>query len=97
MNNILIFKFDADIPIEDLIGTLFLSRIATESLHGTVLAQINIRTHINRRERRIAIDTDSVCGRDLAKLFTGFARKEYGWRKFTIERASDVPCPEAKQ
>ncbi len=88
-DNILIFKFEDTIPIQDLIDTLSLARIGVESLHGAAKAQIEIRQHINERERRIAIDATTDCGRDLAKLFTGFARKEYGWQAFTIERSAD--------
>lgn len=93
---VLIFKFDASIPMQDLADTFNLSRIAVESLYGAVKAKIETRYHINQRAGTFALDISTDCGRDLAKIFTGFAQKEYGARAFRIEHDGDSPRLEAR-
>jgi hypothetical protein len=50
------------------------------------------RFNLDKSSRTCVIDASSDVGSDLARIFTGFATKEYGERSVMIERSQPSGC-----
>lgn len=76
------------IPFQDAQETLFLAVLATESLHGTSQVRLDASFCLDEDRRSCVIDACTRVGRDLARIFTGFLRREFGEGAFRVERLS---------
>ncbi len=83
------FKFSRTVPLAELEGTLLLSRIATEAIHGEERVELEEHPAVDRQAKTVAIDTSSDVGRTLALIFTGYVRREFGTDAVVIERGDD--------
>ena len=72
------FCFDPAVPLDEVDGTLRLSLMATESLHGYDRLRLEPATSIDREHRTCVIHTTTAVGRSLAAIFLGYARREFG-------------------
>jgi predicted site-specific integrase-resolvase len=50
------------------------------------------RFNLDKARRTCVIDASTDVGSDLARIFTGFATKEYGERSVLIERTQPSGC-----
>lgn len=70
--------FDPTVPLDEINGTLQLSLMAVESLHGVDRLRLEPPPHLFHRERTCVIDTSTKVGRTTASIFLGYARREFG-------------------
>jgi hypothetical protein len=80
------FRFNADLPVDEIEDTLALAVIATEGLHGESQTLLDAGHAYDPAARSCVIDASSDVGRDLNRLFAGFLRREFGPNSFWIER-----------
>jgi hypothetical protein len=81
-------EFDRSVPMTEVAGTLQLARLAAESVHGTERVELDAVATLDRRARRVAIDTTTPSGHTLALVFLGYARREFGADTVTVYRSS---------
>ncbi len=80
------FAFSPDVPVAEISGSLRLAVLATEALHGEAQVCLDVHQHLDAKRRRCTIDADTQAGRDLARLFGNFLRREFGATAFSVER-----------
>jgi len=80
------FEFDRSVPLEEVAGTLRLSVLAAEALHGEAVVALDAPHHLDARRRTCTVGGDTPAGRDLAKLFGNFVRREFGVEAVLVER-----------
>src|SRR5688500_15590199 len=73
-----VFHFRPHLSMYDVRGTLRLAQVAAESLHGIERVELEARCRVDRIRHHICIDTSTDAGRELALIFLGFVRKEFG-------------------
>jgi hypothetical protein len=79
------YRFDTSIPIQELEDTLMLSLIAVESIFGHSRVRMDGRFDFDKKNRRCRIDCSNEVGTHLARIFTGYATREYGENAVHIE------------
>lgn len=89
------FVFVADVPIEEVEATLLLAIFAVESLHGESQTRLDAAHSFDTDKRACVIDASTAVGHDLARIFTGFLRREYGEDSFQVERVGAESMPPA--
>jgi hypothetical protein len=82
------YTFDANVPLHDVEITLLLALVAVESLHGETQVRLDAKHDVDADRRACTIDAATPVGRDLNRLFVGFARREYGEGTFRVDRVS---------
>lgn len=80
------YIFNEAIPAQQLEDTFLLAFLAVECLHGRSRARMDIRFTPDKPNRIYTIDTSTDVGRDLNRIFIGFATIEYGASAVKIER-----------
>lgn len=87
------FQFDPKIPARELKDTMLLAVMATESLHGRARVKLDAIHDLNLLNHTCRIDAYSEVGDDLARIFTGYALREYGKDRINIDRDFlDIPA-----
>ena len=81
------FGFDKRVDMKDVDATLRLALLAVESLHGEDRVRIEARTRLDTQGHEVLIDSSTGVGRDLAAIFGGFVRREFG-EDFEVVRGS---------
>ncbi len=71
-------KFAEHVEMDEVRGTLALARVACEALHGLDRVALEPAAEVDLTNRRVVLDPTTPCGRDLATLFFGLARREFG-------------------
>lgn len=71
-------RFNDGVPMDEVRGTLALARLACEALHGLDRVALEPAAEVDLMNRRVVLDPSTPCGRDLATLFFGFSRREFG-------------------
>jgi hypothetical protein len=79
------FTFDEQVALEDVAASLILARWATEALHGEPVVALEAKHHIDAPNRQCVVEAVSPAGRDLARLFLGFLRRELAPAQFRVE------------
>ena len=87
------YQLTDGVPFQDVQETLLLAVLATESLHGCSQVRLDASFCLDEDRRACVIDAGTPVGRDLARIFTGFLRREFGEEAFRVERLA----PEASQ
>ena len=72
------FRFENRVPIKELENTFMLSLLAVESLFGHSRVRMECYFVFDKRSRRCRIDCSREVGSHLARIFTGFATREFG-------------------
>jgi hypothetical protein len=86
------YRFDQAVPAQDMEETFMLALLAAESLHSRSRVRMEARFTIDKQTRTCTIDAATTVGRDLARIFTGFATREYGEHAVRIERIASSGC-----
>lgn len=96
-NELYRYSFPAHVPVEDIEATLLLALWGAESLHGESQVRLDAAHFLDRDRRACVIDADTPVGRDVNRLFVGFARREYGNESFRVERVDSMPSQQSAE
>ncbi|MCC7424470.1 MAG: hypothetical protein IT428_29740 [Planctomycetaceae bacterium] len=88
------YQFEPEVPLDDVEAALVLALFAVESLRGPAEARLDVRHLLDVEKRVLVIDAETPAGRDLAKVFIGFLRRETAENGFTV-RQIDKTTPTA--
>jgi hypothetical protein len=94
-NHRTVFRFRRSVAMRDVEATLLLSQLAVASLHGDDRVRLQAQMHVNRAGRTCEIDTSSPVGQDLALIFAGYVRREFGEEAIGIHLAMAGMCDPA--
>lgn len=91
MSEIYRYQFASHVAVEDVESTLLLAYWGTESLHGETLVRLEADHLFDAGKRICLIDATTAVGRDLNRLFNGYARREFG-DGFSVQRIDHMPA-----
>jgi len=80
------YRFEKDVPMKEARESLLLAVLAAECLHGESRVRLDASYRFSRAKRVCVIDAGTDVGRDISRIFTGFAIKEFGEHAFQVER-----------
>jgi len=80
------YRFERDVPMREARESLLLAVLAAECLHGESRVRLDADYRFSRQKRTCVIDATTDVGRDISRIFTGFAIKEFGEDAFQVER-----------
>ena len=90
------YTFKAPIPAGEVEETLLLAVLAAEGLHGQSQVRLEAAYDFDHEQHACVIDCGSDVGRDICRIFTGYAIREFGEDAFRVSRANRVQAqPEA--
>lgn len=84
------YTFQADVPKAEVEASLLLALIAVEGLHGEAQTRLDAGHAISGKFGACVIDGSTPVGRDLARVFTAFLRREFGEESFRVERLHPI-------
>ena len=84
------YSFSASVPADDIENTLAMAVFAAEGLHGQSRVRLEATYCFDPEKRACVIDAESEIGRDICRMFTGFAIREFGESAFTVCRVPDA-------
>jgi len=88
------YRFERDVPMREARESLLLAVLAAECLHGESRVRLDAEYRFSRAKRTCVIDATTEVGRDISRIFTGFAIKEFGEDAFHVERIERAdPAP----
>jgi hypothetical protein len=87
------YQFREGVSLRDIEETLLLAVLAAESLHGQSRVRLDAGYCLEESKRACVIDAATDVGRDINRLFTGFAIGEFGEDAFHVERVEGAPMP----
>src|SRR5262245_45178419 len=90
--NVYRYVFHDDVPAAEVEATLLLSLLAVEALHGEAEVRLDGGHAFDAARNVCVVDAGTAVGRDLARLFTQFVRREFGDDAFTVERLAARPA-----
>ncbi len=85
------YTFKATVPADEIESTVLLSILATEGLHGQSRVLHEAAYYFDADTRVCVIDCSTEVGRDVCRIFGGFAIREFGEGSFTVHRPNGVP------
>lgn len=90
------YAFKRTVPAREIEETFLLSVLAAEGLHGQARVRLDAGYYFDPKKRVCVVDAGSDVGRDICRIFTGFAIREFGETSFKVTRASDAPAKKAE-
>jgi len=88
------YQFREGVSLRDIEETLLLAVLAAESLHGQCRVRLDAGYCLEESKRACIIDAATDVGRDINRIFTGFAIGEFGEDVFEVERIEGAPKPQ---
>ena len=93
------YSFTPAVRMADAEESLLLAVLAAESLHGRSRVRMDASYCTDAEKRACVIDATSQVGRDICRIFTGFAIREFGEDAFQVRRIEVTPdstpaCPD---
>ncbi|MCK4415102.1 MAG: hypothetical protein KAY32_16340 [Candidatus Eisenbacteria sp.] len=85
------YAFKEAVPSKEIEETLLLAVLAAEGLHGQSRVRLDATYYFDQEKHACVIDSGSDVGRDICRMFTGFAIREFGEAAFSVCRANSVP------
>jgi hypothetical protein len=85
------YAFDESVSLDEVESSLLLAVLAVESLHGQSRVRLDTAYCMDHSRRACVIDARTDVGRDISRIFTGFAIREFGEDAFDVERFNQVP------
>jgi hypothetical protein len=73
----------------DVEETLLLAVMAAESLHGQSKVRMDAAYQMVTEKRACVIDGTTPVGRDICRIFAGYAIKEFGEDSFKVRRVEE--------
>ncbi|NQT19508.1 MAG: hypothetical protein HQ592_07375 [Planctomycetes bacterium] len=86
------YQFEPKIPPRDIEETLQLAVLAAECLHGEARVRLDTSYSIDKDKHVYVVDASSDVGRDILRIFTGFATREFGEHAFSVHRVEHAPA-----
>ncbi len=84
------YTFKTTIPAGDVEETLLLAVLAAEGLHGQSRVRLEAAYDFDHERHACVIDCGSDVGRDICRVFTGYAIRELGEDAFRVSRANSL-------
>lgn len=84
------YSFQSSVPAGEIESTLLLAVLAAEGLHGQSRVRLDAAYLFETETHACVIDAGSDVGRDISRMFTGFAIREFGEAAFRVVRAESV-------
>ncbi|TET32866.1 MAG: hypothetical protein E3J72_18730 [Planctomycetota bacterium] len=91
------YQFEPEIQAQEVEETLHLAVLAAECLHGQSRVRLDASYFMDTEKRICVINAGTDVGRDIVRIFTGFAIREFGETAFTVRRVDRAPRPETKE
>ncbi len=85
------YQFKATVPADEIESTLLLAVLAVEGLHGVSRVRLEASYCFDAEKHACVIDTETIVGQDISRIFTGFSIREYGETAFRVERTDTTP------
>jgi len=85
------YSFQASVPADGIEGTLLLAVLAAEGLHGQSRVRMDASYAFDAEKHACVIDSGTEVGRDISRMFVGFALREFGDTAFSVSRADHAP------
>jgi hypothetical protein len=85
------YSFKASVPADEIENTLLLAVMAAEGLHGQSRVRLDATYFFDAEKHACVIDSGSDVGRDICRMFTGFAMREFGEAAFSVSRTDSIP------
>ena len=82
------YQFGDAVSPRDIEETLLLAVLAAECLHGQSRVRLDAGYFLDEDQRACVIDAGTVVGRDINRVFTGFAIREFGEDAFQVKRVN---------
>ena len=86
MKDVYRYRFEKDIPLQDVEESLLLAVLAAECLHGESRVRLDAGYYLDKENRACVVDASTPVGQDISKVFTGFCIREFGQDAFRVER-----------
>ena len=84
------YQFSEDVPAHEIEATLQLAILAAESLHGQSRVRLDASYCMDANKRTCVVNAGTEVGRDIVRIFTGFAIREFGEESFKVRRVEKV-------
>ena len=91
------YQFAQGVSSRDIEETLHLALLAAECLHGESRVRLEASYFFDEGKRACAIDGGTDVGRDVVRIFTGFAIHEFGEEAFRVRRMDKPATPETAE
>jgi len=88
------YQFSEGVSLRDIEETLLLAVLAAESLHGPSRVRMDAGYCLEERKRTCVVDAGTEVGRDISRIFTGLATREFGEDSFQVERIEGPSKPQ---
>jgi hypothetical protein len=85
------YRFEPDVPLDEVEDTLVLALLAVEALHGEAQVHLDAGHVFDREQRACVLDATTAVGSNLNRLFVGLLRRELGEAAFRVERVAGEP------
>lgn len=85
------YSFNGSVPASEIENSLLLAVLAAEGLHGQSRVRLEATYCFDAEKHACVIDISSDVGRDICRVFTGFAIREFGETAFTVRRTDLIP------
>jgi len=86
-----IYRFEKQVPFEEIDDTLMLATLAAECIHGRTRIHLDARFQATRKDNVCWIDADNEVGQHIARMFGGFMVRLFGEQAFKVERLVSDP------
>ena len=86
------YTFGATARMHDVEEALLLAVLAVESLHGQSRVRMDASYCVDAEKRVTVIDASTSVGRDICRIFTGFALREFGEAAVKVRRIGEPPA-----
>lgn len=90
------YSFKPSVPAEEIENTLLLAVLAAEGLHGQSRVRLEATYCFDAEKHACVIEAGSDVGRDICRMFTGFAIREFGEAAFSVRRGEDAPAAQTE-
>ena len=91
------YTFDRAVDMQEVESSLLLAILAVENLHGKPRVRLDAAYCLDDAKRACVIDAHTDVGRDICRIFTGFAIRELGEDAFRVERVEEPPGHKPKE
>ena len=85
------FQFTSEHAVQEIEETLHLAVLAAECLHGQSRVRLDTSYYMDSAKHTCVIDASTDVGRDIVRVFTGFAIREFGEDAFQVRRVACKP------
>lgn len=82
------YQFGDAVSSRDIEETLLLAVLAAECLHGQSRVRLDAAYCLDEDHRACVVDASTDVGRDISRVFTGFAIREFGEDAFQVKRVN---------